>query len=263
MFNKFFLVLVSLLFFVSFTYSLKIVSPVEAEVLSGSTIELGKISPGQSFELFVLGEEVNSLELLGQFSEWAEPSVFYGKNTGIKINVPVNVSLGTKNLSFNAFNSSNPNSSVESFNVVINVQNDLWSVSISDLSRNAKVGVSEEYSLVLSNESIGKQKIELSSDLPSYWMRKKTFELDSKSVLRGKIEVNPKHYGKREFSFVFSSLYSSESKKFNSRMSVESSLSSKYSSLSYGFPFFTPVLLSYYFAESFLSLLVQPFLASQ
>ncbi|MBU2100007.1 hypothetical protein KKG83_08035 [Candidatus Micrarchaeota archaeon] len=263
MFNKFFLVLISLLFFASFSYSLKIVSPVEAEVLPGSTIELGKISPGQSFELIVLGEEVNSLELSGQFSEWADSFVFYEKNTGIKINVPLNASLGTKNLSFNAFNSSDPASSAESFNVLINVQNDLWSVSISDLSRTAKVGIPAEYSLVLSNESIGKQKIELSSDLPSYWMQKKTFELDSKSVLRDKIEVSPKHYGKREFSFVFSSLYSSESKKFNSRMSVESSLSSKYSSPSYGFPFFTPVLLSYYFAESVLSLLVQPFLSPQ
>ena len=196
-----------------------------------------------------------------EFSEWAEPSKFYSKNTGITVNVPVNASLGTKNLSFNAFNSNG--SSVESFNVLINVQNDLWSVNISDLSRTAKAGIPAEYSLVLSNESIGEQKIELSSSLPSYWMQKKTFDLDPKSVLRDKIEVNPKHYGKREFSFVFSSLYSSESKKFNSRMTVESSLSSKYSSPSYGFPFFTPSLFPYFLAESFLSLLAQPFLLSQ
>jgi hypothetical protein len=248
-----------ILFLTSGAYALKIIFPVEAEVFDNSTIELGKISPGQNFELIVFGEGIDVIEVSGQFSSWAEKSKFYKKNTGIRINIPKETSAGTKNLSFKAFNSKDKDS-FESFNILINVQNDLWSVNISDLSQETKVDSTANYSLVFSNESIGEQKIIVSSDLPSYWFKEKSFDLEPKSVLRESVEVNPKYYGKRQFNFVFTSLYSLEKKEFSSTLLVESSLSSKYSSPLYGFPFFTPTLYTYYLAESFFSSLSSIFL---
>lgn len=249
MFNKFFFVCFLLILFTSAVFSLEIVFPVSAEVSENSTIELGKISPGQQVELIISDERFNAVEVTGSFSSWSEDSVFYEKNTGIKINVPFDASLGAKNISFRAFNSSSGLS--ESFNVLVNVQKDLWSVNISSLSQTAEVNSPVDYQLTFSNESIGKQEISVSSNLPSYWMKEKTFVVEPKSVLKGSIKVNPRHYGAREFNFVLKSFFSDETKKFQSKLMVESSLLSKYSAPLYGFPFFTPTLFPYYLIESF------------
>ncbi len=249
MFNKFFLVVFSLVLFTSGVFALEIVFPVSADVSENSTIELGKISPGQQFELIISDERFNAVEVTGSFSSWSEDSVFYEKNTGIKINVPFDASLGAKNISFKAFNSSSGLS--ESFNALVNVRKDLWSVNISGLSQTAEVNFPVNYKLTFSNESIGKQKISVSSNLTSYWMKEKTFVVEPKSVLKDLIEVNPRHYGTRAFNFVLKSSSSAETKEFQSKLRVESSLLSKYSSPLYGFPFFTPTLFPYYLVESF------------
>ncbi len=255
MFNKFFLIVFSLFFLVSFTSALKVVSPIEAEVFANSTVELGKISPGQSFELIVFDERFNSIEITGNFEDWSEEPVFYEKNIGIKINIPFDASFGAKKISFNAFNSET--GEIEGFDVLINVQEDLWSVNISGLKRTTKVNSSAEYKLIFSNESIGEQKVSLSSDLPSYWMKSKTFSLEPKSILNDSVKVNPKHYGSREFNFTFISLFSKEEKEFKSNLTIESDLFSKYSSPAFGFPFFTPTLFSYYLLEAFASISVE------
>jgi len=258
MFNKFFLIVFSLFFLLSFTSALKVVSPIEAEVLSNSTVELGKISPGQSFELIVFDERFNSIEITGNFEGWGEEQVFYEKNIGIKINVPFDASFGAKKISFNAFNSSTGES--EAFDVLINVQEDLWSLNISGLNRTTKVNSPVEYKLIFFNESIGAQEIFLSSDLPSPWMKSKTFSLEPKSILKDSVKVNPKHYGSREFNFIFISLFSGEKKEFNSKLAIESDLFSKYSSPAFGFPFFTPTLFSYYLLEAFAGISVESLL---
>jgi len=250
MFNKFFLVFFSFILLISFTFSLKVVSPVSAEVFDNASVELGKISPGQNFELIVFDEKFNSIEVSGPFSEWSEEPNFYEKNIGIKFNVPFDASLGTKNISLKVFNSANPEI-FDSFSVLINVQNDLWSVNISDLIQETKTNSETNYSLVFSNESIGEQKIIVSSFLPVSWMKEKSFVVKPKSTLKKVISVYPKHYGQREFDFIFRSEYSEEIKKFHSRLLVESSLPAKFSSVLDGFPFFTPTLFPYYLIESF------------
>ncbi len=256
MFNKFFLVLLALLFLFSFTCALKIVSPIEAEVSLDSTVELGSISPGQSFELILFDERFNAIAVEGQFSEWSGKSTFYEKNTGIKINIPKDVSFGTKNLSFKAFDSTNKNE-FQSFNVLIKVEEDLWSVAVPDLKNKTKVNFPAEYNLIFSNESIGEQKITLNSNLPVYWIKEQTFLVEPKSVLKDVINVVPKHYGNREFDFTFNSVYSNETKKLHSELSIESSIESKYSSPLYGFPFFTPTLFPYFLIESFLGFFLE------
>ncbi|PIN99047.1 MAG: hypothetical protein COT90_01385 [Candidatus Diapherotrites archaeon CG10_big_fil_rev_8_21_14_0_10_31_34] len=254
MLNKFLLILFTFLFLVSFTSAIKVVSPVEAE-FTGNTIELGKISPGQSFELIIFDERFTDLEVKGQFSEWSEESVFEGKNISIKLNVPLDASLGTKKISFNAFNS--VSGLTESFDVLIKVEKDLWSVNISDLDKEAKVNSQAEYFLTFSNESIGEQKISLSSDLPSFWFKEQSFTVKPKSILKESVFVNPKYYGRREFNFLFKSSFSGEEKKFNSKLSVESSLLSKYSAPLYGFPFFTLNLFPYFLVESFVGFFLE------
>lgn len=254
MLNKFFLVLFAFLFLLSFASALKIVFPVEADYL-GNSIELGKISPGQTLELSVFDERFNGLEVEGQFREWRKESVFEGKNILIELNVPLDASLGTKKISFNAFNSDS--GLTESFDVLINVQRDLWSVNISDLEKEAKVNFPAEYLLTFSNESIGEQKISLSSDLPSFWFKEKAFTVKPKSILKESVQVNPKHYGQREFSFLFKSIYSGEEKKFSSKLLVESTLLSKYSAPLYGFSFFTPNLFPYFLVESFIGFFLE------
>ncbi len=249
MFNKFFLVFFVFVLFLSFGSALKVVFPVEAEYL-GNSIELGRISPGQSFELIVFDERFDSVSVEGQFSSWAEESVFQGKNISVVLTVPENASFGTKKISFSAFNS--VSMEAESFDVLVNVQNDLWSVNISNLQNQTQVNFPAEYFLVFSNESIGQQKILVFSNLPSYWFESKTFIVEPKSVLKESVFVYPKHYGKRQFTFSFESLFSDEKKEFLSVLSVESSLSSKYSASLYGFPFFTPSLFPFYLIESFI-----------
>jgi len=254
MFNKFFLVLASFLLLFSFASALKVVFPVEAEY-NGNSIELGKISPGQSFELIVFDERFNGLEVESPFSDWSQESVFEGKNISIKLNIPLDASLGTKKISFTSFNSDS--GLTESFDVLINIQNDLWSVNVSDLDKKTKVNSDTEYLVIFSNESIGEQKISVYSDLPSFWFKPQTFEVNAKSILKESINITPKHYGQRQFNFLFKSDVSGEEIKFNSKLSVESSILSKYSAPLYGFPFFTPSFFPYYLVESFVGFFLE------
>jgi hypothetical protein len=256
MFNKFFLFFFVFILFLSFASALKVVFPVEAEVFESSVVELGSISPGQTFELIVFGERFTGLKVNGSFSSWAKKSEFNGKNISIKLAVPENVSLGAKKISFTAFNQEGDSFS---FDVLINVKKDLWSVSVPELSKTAKVNSLTQYDLVFYNESIGEQLIAFSSSLPSFWVKEKTFVVEPKSVLRDSIYLVPRNYGQRDFTFSFKSNYSGERKNFRARLFVESSLSSKYSSVSYGFPFFTLNLFPYYLVESLFSLFFQFF----
>ncbi|MFH1895556.1 MAG: hypothetical protein ABIJ74_03205 [archaeon] len=259
MFNKFFSVVLAVLFLVSFASGLKIVFPVEAEVLGGSPVELGSVSPGQTFELIVFDERFDSIELQGKFSDWPHETEFYEKNTAIRITVPKEISLGTKSISFKAFDSKNE-SLEQSFNAVLNVRKDLWSVNVSDLVQETRVDVPAKFDLTFSNESIAGQKIIVFSSLPSFWLNQKTFVLEPKSVSKQLVVVNPRHYGQREFDFVFDAPDSSEQKKFRARLLIESSLSSKYSSPAFGFPFFTPSLYSFYLFSSGIAVSMQSLL---
>ena len=62
-------------------------------------------------------------------------------------------------------------------------------------------------------------------------MKEKSFVVKPKSTLKEVISIYPKHYGQREFDFIFRSEYSEETKKFHSRLLVESSLPAKFSSV--------------------------------
>jgi len=67
------------------------------------------------------------------------------------------------------------------------------------------------------------------------------------------IAISPKNYGVKKFSFFTKSLLTEKVlSEISPRIEVKPSLKSKYGAALYGFPFFTPSLLPYYWFNSFI-----------
>ncbi len=259
MFKRLLLALV-LLLFVSSAYSdISVLEPVKADVADEGILELGSVSCGETIEIIVkrrfgdfywdkIVEEQSSVPAGWSFS-WEQQR----DSLIILVSVPENAVESTQLLKIGL--SSDEDIFAPAFlNARVSVKKQLLSVDMVNLSQETMVGAPTKFGLSVSNNSIADHRLFVSSTLPSYWFEDIVLEIPAMDTTVFELELVPRSYGPREFSFRIESKLNDFSKMFDAKLLVFQTLSGKYTSVFYGFPFFNISLLPYYFVNSFLAL---------
>ena len=235
-----------------------LVSPAEKTISDGGIAEIGSIAPGETAELFFKkksGEGFDWESIAVDDATLPDGWVFLpGSNAdaiSARLLVPADAPESTQLIGFEM---RSPQGSLP-FTAKFFVRRSLLTISIKDLNRRAVVGEKLSYGLVAVNESIASHKVSVFSTLPSYWLKSQKLELGPKQSRELSLEVLPRTYGERNFRFIVKSGLNGSQKEFQSNLSVSSTLQSKFSAPLFGFPFFSPTMISPYLLNSVLSLL--------
>ncbi len=240
------------------TAKVEIKKPIKAVIEENELIELGEIGIGEKFELIISTEAFpykwDSAIVENLPKDFTQKTNFYAETLGIEIGIPVNAEIGVRNFKVKVSNTEHPEQ-FEAFNAIVTIKKNLISARVSPISQETTVGEKALFKMVILNDSIASHKLRISSNLPQYWFNDMVLEIKPKSSKSIDLEVNPKYYGKRGFSFFIQSLQSPSSQEFNAELSINPTFKSKYLNSLYGFPFFTPTLSLFYLVNSFIGLI--------
>jgi len=262
--NTFMLLL--LLIFAGFASAqVNMLYPVDASLASGATVQVGSVFPGQEFELIFSDNSGNSFEWdtleidKSSFpSSWSILGIERTASSLVaRIKVPRAAQLNVYNINVSLSSSSEP-SIVESINARVVVKEGLLAVTFARKSEAVSVvGQDIEYTLTLSNSSIGNHSVVVSSTLPSNWFSDKEILVKPNSVEEITLKVNPKIYGQRAFVFTVASVEKNlVVSTFNSDLKVRPTLKGKFAAPLSGMPFFSFALIPFGLVNSYLSLVL-------
>jgi len=265
--HKNLLVLLLILGFSSSVFaSIELLFPVNSTLSDGSSIQIGSVSPNQTFELIFsdnsgFGFEWNRLEVEQSSLPpgWEVISLDSTDTSMIaKIKVPRNAKPNFYVLKIYFSNVQQP-SIKESINARVVVKDNLLDVSFVKQSKESFSVVGGEilYKTIISNSSIAPFKVKVISSLPSNWFAEKTFEIKPNDVEEFDLIIVPQIYGKNDFSFQAETFNDGVVvKSFSSELNVRPTLKGKFSSAFSGFPFFTFSLLPFQLIDSYFSLIL-------
>ena len=253
------LLLVALIAFFSGVYAAAfLVSPVQREITDNGITEIGSVSPGETAELFFRkksGEGFDwqsiSIDDATLPDGWEFSSTANADSISLRLFVPADAAESTQLLGFR-LESDGRNLP---FTGKFFVKRNLLAMAIPDLNRKSVVGEKVPFRLVAVNDSIAMQRVSVSSTLPDYWMKPKTFEIGPKESKELAFDILPRTYGERNFKFSAKSDFGSARRDFSARLVVSPTLQSKFSAPIFGFPFFSPTTLLPYAVNSVLSLI--------
>ncbi len=247
--------------------AVQVLSPVEAGLTNGSSIQAGSVSPGQVFELIFsdnsgLGFEwdrvaVDNASLPAGWTIVSTQAIDPALIVRIKVPTTAQPNFYVLNLLFS--NSDNP-SVQESVNVRLVVKQDLLNVSFARQTPEgfSVVGSDVLYKAVITNSSIAPHNLKVSSTLPNTWFEGRSLVVKPNSVEELDLVVSPQVYGKDVFSFYAESLDQGVVvESFSSELNIRPTLKGKFGSAFNGFPFFTFSLVPFQLADSFLSFIFQ------
>ena len=261
--KQFIFILALLVLLSSASADIFVVDPVLQHVSSSSSIDLGSIQPGETFELIISKDAGH-----GKDSYWisAVPSTSdLPKNFNVSssipgseshiitVKVPGNALIG--DYSFQVL-MSNVSGRIEneSLTATFRVQNDLLNASLSNPSQLATLGKQVDFKMNLLNNSLSSEKISIFSSSPSTWFSPIQLELKRNSFQEIDLKVFPQLHGTHNVDFtVYSDTLNKSIAFFKADISVKPTLRSKYDVALQGFPFFTITLLPYYLFNSFVT----------
>ncbi|MDO8646891.1 MAG: hypothetical protein Q7R70_00555 [Candidatus Diapherotrites archaeon] len=253
------LVLIAVLLFSAIALAdVKVVSPVEKYSLENQVIEAGSIQAGETLEIifstFSGSQEDWVKASAASLPEgWTALAVLQARNKNTLI-LHVTAPKTAANGAFQ-FDSvlEDAKGSQQKAGFLVFVQDDLITSQVDSLKKTANSGEDITFVYTLNNDSIAEHKVEIYSSLPLTWFAPKTLTLKPKSSQQLVIAISPKNYGVKKFSFFTKSLLTEKVlSEISPRIEVKPSLKSKYEAALYGFPFFTPSLLPYYWFNSFI-----------
>ncbi len=259
MFKKLLALAILLLFCNSVFGTVFLVEPVDAKVQSGEEIALGKAAKGETVRIVLkkkseLSVEWNSIAV-GQLPQgWKSSSVETDKTLIALISIPANAVVSTQRIQFVLSNKSQP-LFAESFFGNLSVRDNLLTVTIDNLNQQTIVGEKVRFRLIANNDSIAEHTVSIASDLPSYWLQPFSVKLNPSAATEIDLNVNAVAYGERRFNLIVSSTHNEKKFVFPASLSVNPTLKGKYTAALYGFPFFSPSLISNYLVNAFLALL--------
>jgi len=239
--------------------SISVLKPVKAEVFQENTIELGKIACGETLEIIVkrrtsdfywdrIVEDESSIP-----SGWNLAWETQRDSIIARISVPENAVESTQRIKL-AFSSEQDEFALDFLNVSVVVKKNLLSADMMPLSQETMVEKETVFKLLISNNSLAEHSLLVSSDLPGYWFRDRTISVAPGETRVFELAVVPKSYGLRDFRFSLNSRLNSFSDSFDARLLVFQTVSGKFTSALYGFPFFSVSLAPFYFIDAFLAL---------
>ena len=252
------------LFFSFALASVFLVAPVSQSIEPNSTVLLGSVMPGETLELVFSNEDGtgsywNQVEVLRDSvpSSWPikEPELF-AESLLVSIRIPSNEVEKLQNIRLRLSDVRNPLHAQE-FSLQVLVRNDLIKSSFSPVQDSVLLGETAVYKLVIVNNSLSAHAVRVSSSLPSFWFAPRFLFLPPKpnagSVQELLLEVHPKSYGARSFSFlVDSELSQKRLSVFQNNLLVKPTLEGKFQPGLFGLPFFSPNLSVFFFLNGFL-----------
>ncbi|MEM4261719.1 MAG: hypothetical protein QXI10_02040 [Candidatus Diapherotrites archaeon] len=235
-----------------------------SQKFESSPLFIGNVSPGQSFDLVFSDDsglgfdwdyvkvDYDSLPRLWSVVSYSSTS----SSLSVTLRIPSSTEEGVYSFKVVLGNSSNNVS--EFADIIVGVKKNLVSVSFSRPFVKEKLLAFEpiEYSVFISNASIGYDNIFVSANVPSNWFSSKSFLVRPNEDVEVKLVVFPQYYGSKTLRF--SALLGSVNHNiasFESKIYVEPSLKGKFGSSLSGFPFFTFSLLPFQLIGSLVSLL--------
>lgn len=239
-----------------------VVYPFEQKISGGSTVDIGEVSSGETFEIIVSDES-----FLGQDARWE--SVFVGsdglptgwvvenplpmeKRLSLKISVPPSALQNTYSVKVTGLNS--VVGLREEFTARVRVRENLLHVAVDSpgLNQFPFTGEKVVYNLVVRNDSIAPHSVKVFSDLPKNWFDEVFVEVPPKETKKIVFGVVPQFEGKKDFEInVFSVQKQKVVLGFDFSLGVKPTLFGKFSSPKNGFAFFSFSLLPFYFFDSF------------
>ncbi len=244
--------------------SISMVYPSPTLIEDASVVQLGSVEPGQVFEAVFSDNtgfqntEWDTLVVDPQTLSlgWTVDSI--GKTDTslvVRVGVPLNAQSNVYNLGLDFYSSHEPVLQ-QSFVMRVVVKQPLISAAFSKKSVESITVVDSPvvYAVSLSNSSIAKQEVVVSSNLPQNWFAAQRIVLEPNSSKDLELVVTPKVYGQRTFSF--KAVIPEKSlvvKSFTSELNVKPTLKGKFGSAFSGFPFFNFALLPFQLFDSFLA----------
>ncbi len=265
MLKKFSFAIFVLLLAISVQASIQLVAPVEGIMEANSTIDLGKVQPGETIILRIStssGSEErweNAIVKKDSLPEnWAAKDSAEGEKTlAVEISVPENAHQELYNFSVEL---SNPRTRItpEKINLRVLVEEGLVISSVNSNTLTTNVGEEASFQIILDNDSVASHKVRISSSLPESWFGAEEIELKPKEKVNIDLGVTPHVYGAKGFTFSVTSLENGKNLgDFDMQLRARPSLLGKFSVANEGLPFFTFSLLPQYLINALLSLLIQ------
>lgn len=236
-----------------------LVAPFEKSNAQAELTELGKAMAGERIELIFSSASAGqapweraSAEGLPEGWSFAELEQQRNRNTIIlQVLVPKEARNGTYQFYAVLENSEGEREEAE---FLVFVQEGLLKSSVDSVSRSTKVGEPVTFTFSIDNDSIAKHSFAINSTLPLTWFEPQDFEIGPKSSKKFTATVTPKNYGEKKFTFsIVSGLNKKTLGNIVVKVNASPTLKSKYEAAMYGFPFFTPSLLPYYWFNSLIS----------
>jgi hypothetical protein len=254
----------SLLKALAFTLSLLLASntvaaihvllPVEARIASGDEIDIGSVAAGETFSVVVNKKSGSGFDWehvsVQAPADWKTEQSVTDKTLVSEITVPRNASESIQIISFSLSSSQ----AQENFKTTLTVKKNLLTVAMDNLKQETTVGKPIFYNFVVSNDSIAEHTLTLSSSLPNYWFAPIEVTVPAKQKKELVVELVPKAYGLRNFSFSAQSNKNAFSKDFAAELTVAPTIQGKFIAAAYAFPFFTLSNLPFYIFNAFLSM---------
>jgi hypothetical protein len=241
-----------------------LVNPFEETFSDQEVFKLGSVAQGESFEIIASNETG-----LGDSIRWDELSVNPGtlpkdwvafstnkgeRRIGVTVAVPKDSEPNIYQLTLTATNKRLGVS--DTIYARVEVKENLLNAAISNTGLNESPLVNQmvTYEISITNNSIAPHRVMINSDLPESWYVPKELTIPSKKTVTEKLDVTPRNFGRKNFSFnVESSLTGKEVVSFNSVLLVKPTFEGKLTPTLYGLPFFSMSMLPFYYFNTIIS----------
>lgn len=234
----------------------------KATYFDNDLVELGSIQPGETLEITIssktghTGLEWDQLVFEGNIPEgWNAIDSETGKKTlTAKLELPLNASVNAYHIKIKALNKNNE-INPETLTLQILVRKDLIETAISQNELSTIVNKPTAFTLSIVNNSIASHTIKVESNLSPLWFETKEITVKPEEVKGVDLVVIPRIYGFKDFYFTVSSVTRNELLDIIPvHLNINPTLQNKYETAFYGFPFFTPNLLTQYLINAFISM---------
>ena len=232
--------------------------PVEEVVRVGGSMEiaLGEVSPGQSFQVRVSRDSVQSrdewdtLRVDGLPGDWALSVSPVGvEPLTATITLPLDPAYRNESFTVSAVDTDGQIAS-QPVSVSVTVSRGLMNYSLEDASASINQGSSTSFTLRVLNESIAPDRVLIQSTLPVSWFIPMEVEVPAQGEKVVELSVSPLASGERPFKFRVQSILSEEYKDLDALVTARTTLEGAMSPTTQGplvFP--TPLAPFYYLME--------------
>lgn len=237
---------------------IEIVKPNYYELQDGDIIELGEIMQGQEIELVFdkktgRGTDWEDAIIEGE-GNWTTTKQIWPDSIILKIQNPKiieNKEMKIKLISYERNES-------EEIIIKIKTRKDLIKSALDELLKETQETKKVEYELTIINETIAKEEIEITSNLPQHWMKTQKIELLPLQEKKIKLIIEPKIAGTRNFHINLKSTKTNYEQEFTATINNTTSIKQKMETTKYGLPIFNIGIAPMMYIETIIGMLLPP-----